>query len=264
MIPKKIHYVWVGDQKKPASVLECIASWKKHLPEYELIEWGNQQHNEIKIRYSEEAFRNKKWAFVSDYIRVYALYHFGGIYLDTDVKVNKSFTEFLSHEFFSSHENYHETISPITTAVMGATPKHEIMKDMLDKYSADIFEKPQGLNLQANTSRFTKYFEQKYKITGPYLQNNTIKLTDTSVIYPAHYFCKPQEGLINYASHEFNASWQESHQRRVKYRLGKLSLVRFKRNPHKKTTNLPIMENEKVIFKVKTGKGKTLALIKTI
>lgn len=264
MIPKKIHYIWVGDQDKPASVLECIASWKRHLPEYEFIEWGNEQYNQIKNRYSEEAYRNKKWAFVSDYIRVYALYHTGGIYLDTDVKVNKSFNEFLSHQFFSSHENYHGKISPITTAVMGVMPQHEIMKDMLDKYDIEAFEKPQGLNLQTNTSRFTKYFEQKYRINGPYLQNNTIKLTDTSIIYPVHYFCKAQEGLVNYASHEFNASWQESHQRRIKYKFGRLSLVRFKRNTHSNEIKLPIAENEKIVFKVKTGKEKTLALIKTI
>lgn len=264
MIPKKIHYVWVGDREKPAPVLECIATWKKHLPEYEFIEWGNEQHEQIKNRYSEEAYTNKKWAFVSDYIRVYALYHTGGIYLDTDVKVNKTFNEFLSHQFFSSHEYYYGKISPITTAVMGAAPQHEIMKDMLDKYSVDLFEKPQGLNLQTNTSRFTKYFEQKYKISEPYSQNNTIKLNETSVIYPAHYFCKPQEGLINYSSHEFNASWQENYQRRIKYKLGKLSLVRFKKNVQSATRNLPIMENEKVIFKITTGKGKTLALIKTI
>ncbi|MDC9583309.1 glycosyltransferase, partial [Xenorhabdus sp. PR6a] len=79
MIPKKIHYVWVGNQPKSELILKCIDSWKKHLPDYEIIEWNNEKFEKIKNTYSEQAFQNRKWAFVSDYIRLYALYHEGGI-----------------------------------------------------------------------------------------------------------------------------------------------------------------------------------------
>ncbi|MDE9567382.1 glycosyltransferase, partial [Xenorhabdus bovienii] len=73
MIPKKIHYVWVGDKPKTKFVLVCIDTWKKFLPDYEIIEWNNENVKNIKNNYMEEAFINKKWAFVSDYIRLYAL-----------------------------------------------------------------------------------------------------------------------------------------------------------------------------------------------
>lgn len=120
MIPKKIHYVWVGDKPKPELVLKCIASWKKHLPDYEIIEWGNDFLNTINNKYVQEATLAKKWAFVSDYIRLYALYHQGGIYLDTDVIVKANLDQFLTHDFFTSYEIYHSTILPMMTAVIGA------------------------------------------------------------------------------------------------------------------------------------------------
>ena len=70
MIPKIIHYVWVGNKEKPELIKNCIASWKKYCPDYEIIEWDNEKFDKIKNKYSEEAFNLKKWAFVSDYIRL--------------------------------------------------------------------------------------------------------------------------------------------------------------------------------------------------
>ena len=99
MIPKKIHYVWVGTAEKPDSVIKCIESWKKYCPDYEIIEWGNEEFEKIKNKYARQAFENKKWAFVSDYIRLYALYNHGGIYLDTDVEITQNIDRFLVHDF---------------------------------------------------------------------------------------------------------------------------------------------------------------------
>ncbi|EKT54174.1 glycosyltransferase family 32 protein [Providencia burhodogranariea] len=103
MIPKIIHYIWVGDNQKPQFVLDCIATWKKYLPDYEIMEWGNECLKIIDNAYAHEAYENKKWAFVSDYIRLYALYKHGGIYLDTDVEVTKNFDDFLALDFFSGY-----------------------------------------------------------------------------------------------------------------------------------------------------------------
>lgn len=146
---------------------------------------------------------------------------------------------------------------------MGAVPQHQIMKDMLDIYNCERFERPRGLNLQTNTSRFTKYFEKTYNIHAPYQPDNKIKLADKIIIYPTHYFCTPKNGQPCYATHEFNASWQDSHQRRVKLALGQLAVIRFKENVALNTLDLPLKDNEKLLFKVPLGKGKTLALIKT-
>lgn len=99
MIPKKIHYIWLGDKPKTDLVLKCIASWEKLLPDYEIIEWDDNDLKNINNDYVSEAISAKKWAFASDYLRLYALYHHGGIYLDTDVQITNSLNPFLHHDF---------------------------------------------------------------------------------------------------------------------------------------------------------------------
>lgn len=78
MIPKKIHYCWFGRNKKPELVIKCIQSWKKYCPDYEIIEWNEDNFDVECISYVKEAYRSKKWAFVSDYARLYAVYKVGG------------------------------------------------------------------------------------------------------------------------------------------------------------------------------------------
>lgn len=107
MIPKIIHYCWLSNDPFPEKIQMCMDSWKKIMPDYELKLWNTQNFDvENSIPYVKEAFANRKWAFVADYIRLYALYTEGGIYLDSDVKVLKRFDDFLHHSFFTSME-YH-------------------------------------------------------------------------------------------------------------------------------------------------------------
>lgn len=107
MIPKKIHYCWLSGDPFPEKIKMCMDSWKKVMPDYEWKLWNTETFDiENSIPYVKEAFANRKWAFVADYIRLYALYTEGGIYLDSDVKVLKRFDEFLDHSFFTSVE-YH-------------------------------------------------------------------------------------------------------------------------------------------------------------
>lgn len=87
MIPKKIHYVWVGGKEKPKNIRKCMKSWKKHLKDYEIIEWNENNFDINSHPFVKAAYNAKKWAFVSDYIRAYVIYNEGGIYLDTDVIV---------------------------------------------------------------------------------------------------------------------------------------------------------------------------------
>ena len=86
---KKIHYCWFGGKELPSKVKKCIATWKKMLPDYEIKEWNEENFDINTNTFVKEAYENKKWAFVSDYVRIYALYNEGGIYLDTDVKILK-------------------------------------------------------------------------------------------------------------------------------------------------------------------------------
>ena len=115
-IPKKIHYCWFGGNPLPKETVEYIKSWKKYCPDYEIIEWNESNFDINRNLYIKQAYEAKKYAFVSDYVRVFALYKYGGIYLDTDVEVFKDFNDLLDNESFwgFEQENY------IATSTIGA------------------------------------------------------------------------------------------------------------------------------------------------
>ena len=92
-IPKKIHYCWFGRNPLPESAKKCIESWKKYCPEYEIIEWNEDNFDLTENRYAREAYEQKKWAFVSDYARLKIVYEQGGIYMDVDVELIKPLDE---------------------------------------------------------------------------------------------------------------------------------------------------------------------------
>ena len=106
MIPKKIHYCWFGGNPLPEDVKEYIASWRKYCPDYEIIEWNESNFDINCCAYVKEAYEAKKWAFVTDYVRLYALYHHGGIYMDTDVEVVKSLNDLLKSVSYSTNDVY--------------------------------------------------------------------------------------------------------------------------------------------------------------
>lgn len=108
-IPKIIHYVWLGRGKKPMSVRKCINSWKTVMPDYEIIEWNEDNFDLSAVPWTKESIKMRKWSLASDYIRHYVLFNIGGIYMDTDVMAYKRFDEFLNHDFFSSVE-YHPKV----------------------------------------------------------------------------------------------------------------------------------------------------------
>lgn len=112
MIPKKIHYVWLGKGRQSPSVIRCIDSWQRVMPEYEIRKWDENSFDIDSVPWVKESIKAKKWSLASDYIRHYALYHEGGIYMDTDVLVYKPFDDFLENNFFSSIE-YHPQIFDI-------------------------------------------------------------------------------------------------------------------------------------------------------
>ena len=128
MIPKKIHYVWVGHNPKSPLIKECLTTWKKKLPDYEIIEWNESNFDMHENRYLEEAYQAKKWAFVSDYIRARAIYEQGGIYLDTDVRVLKKLDPLLKNQAFIGFENN----DYLSAAIFGAEAYHPFIKDILD------------------------------------------------------------------------------------------------------------------------------------
>ena len=136
-IPKTIHYCWFGNNDKPTIVKKCIESWEKNLSDYEIIEWNEETFNIECNDFVKEAYEKKMYAFVSDYVRVYALYNYGGIYLDTDVEVNKSFNDLLENDSIWGFEekNY------IATSTIGARKGNELIKEFLDEYNGRKFIK---------------------------------------------------------------------------------------------------------------------------
>lgn len=205
-IPKIIHYCWFGKNQKSEIIEKCIKSWKKYLPDYEIKEWNDNDIQNIKCDYIQEAYSAGKYAFVSDYFRLYALYNYGGIYFDTDNQVFKSFDNFLNLDFFTGYENWKNQISPFT-AVVGAKKHNKIIKELLAEYNDIHFILPnQELDLTTNTIRVSNYFKSKYNLQPPFDENSTTVLEQNCIIFPSNYFCKYKRNF-SYAVHLFNASW---------------------------------------------------------
>ena len=125
-IPKIIHFVWFGKGVIPEKDQKCIASWVLNCPDYEIMMWNEDTFDINSNQYVKEAYENKKYAFVSDYVRLYALYNYGGIYLDTDVEIFKPFDEFLKYDFFTSFEN----MCMLVLAVTGCTKHNKIIEKL--------------------------------------------------------------------------------------------------------------------------------------
>lgn len=197
MIPKIIHFCWFGKNPKTELVNYCIDSWKRNLPDYEIIEWNESTFDlENTNVFVKEAYVNKKWAFVSDYVRAYVLYNYGGIYLDTDVEIKHNLDRFLGHSAFSGFEG----IGFPFTALWGAQKKHIWTTKVLEYYdSLNSFE------FKTNTVIVTDLLVEEFG-ADPY--NNSIQyLREGVVIYPSHFFCLDLE--LNFATHHFNGSWLE-------------------------------------------------------
>ena len=253
MIPKIIHYCWFGNNPKDETTLKFIEGWKKFLPDYQIKEWTDADLNKIENKYVEEAYQNKKWAFVSDYVRLYALYNEGGIYFDTDVEVRKSFDEFLDLDFFIGSELY-EKNKQIGTAVIGAKKKSPVIAQLLKEYDNIGFIKANGeLDCTPNTQRLIAPLKE-LGFDEVYSDNKSIYLDQSNVIYPVQYFSQDTEQ--SYAVHHFAASWVDAFKLKTKLAInfnGKvIKLLKVKRN--KKHAIFDI-DKEKIIYSTKQNKS---------
>lgn len=131
MIPKKIHYCWFGRSEKPKLVKKCIESWKKYCPDYEIIEWNEDNFDLNKNEYVKYCYANRKWAYLSDYVRLNVVAEYGGIYFDTDVEVVKSFDDLLCYDAFYGFENEQYVASGLG---FGSVAQHKTILAMLEEY----------------------------------------------------------------------------------------------------------------------------------
>lgn len=217
MIPKVIHYCWFGKGKMPSLAERCIASWRSILPDYEIKCWNEDNFDISSNRYVNEAYIARKYAFVADYVRLYALYNEGGIYMDSDVEVIKRIDKFLSLPAFTGFE----TTGGCITGIMGSEAHGQWVKDLLDEYEDRVFVNPDGTyNITTNV----KYTMDLMRAKGIQIGKKDSESGDDSYvkIFPFYYFCpKPVTGGKyevtgdTYTVHHFAGSWLSPKQRLV-------------------------------------------------
>lgn len=218
-IPKKIHYCWFGGNSLPEDAKKFINSWKKYCPDYEIIEWNESNFNININNYVKEAYHAKKWAFVSDYARLFIIYNYGGIYLDTDVELIKSIDIFLKYSAFFALESS-EYIN--TGLGFGAIKKNKYIKKMLDEYNNIHFRiDNEKYDLTSCPVRNTKSVQN---IFDKMVDKSKFEVIDDIAFFPKDYFCPIDfdTGNLNltdntYAIHHFSCSWfSELEKRKVK------------------------------------------------
>ncbi len=144
MIPKIIHYCWFGRGPKPHSALKCIASWQKHLPGYELREWNEDNFDVLSVPYVAQAYKARKWAFVSDYVRIWALNRYGGVYFDTDVEVIAPLDAVLARGAFMGMETANgDRVNPGLGLAFPAG--HPMCREIMARFEQSDFSTDNGI-----------------------------------------------------------------------------------------------------------------------
>lgn len=215
MIPKIIHYCWFGPAQKPQDVLAYIDSWHKVFPDFEIMEWNETNFDVNICSYSLQAYREKKYAFVSDYARLWALNEYGGLYFDTDIEAIKSVEPlFENTKLLLGFEDNEK----IMTGFIGACKEHPIIKELLDIYETKSFYLPNGdLDTTPNPVLFTQVLTQHGLIPNGKKQSFSIG----AVAYPVDYFSAIDMSVQRlcvtentYLIHHCMASWYDSKGRR--------------------------------------------------
>lgn len=229
MIPKKIHYIWLGGKPLPPLAKKCLSSWRNFMPDYEIVRWDESNLDLDFCDYAREAYKAKKWAFASDYARFKILYEQGGIYLDTDVEVIRSLEPILDQgpymgfEVDCSEENKGTVASGLGLA---ANPGLGLYKDILDSYEHDHFLKDDGsYDLTTVVERVTGILRERGLRDVPGIQE-----VAGVRIYPSEYFC-PKDPINScltltensYSIHHYDGSWTTGKQKfhkRISYLIG--------------------------------------------
>lgn len=212
MIPKKIHYCWFGGKPFPKLEEKCIESWKRLCPGYEIVRWDESNSPLTDNRYVQQAYQVKKWAFVSDYVRLRVLAEHGGVYLDADVELLRSLDPYLDSEAFLGFESPEK----VATCVIGSVPRHGLVEELARSYSGRVFQRADGsLDETTNVIYFTEL------LGGLGLRRDGTEQAVGGVsVYPAEYFSPKdlETGKLTVtantvAIHHFHGSWMSARQR---------------------------------------------------
>ena len=206
-IPKIIHYCWFGGKPKPALAEKCIASWKKYCPDYEILEW-NEDNFDLSSAptYVHQAYEAGRWAFVTDYVRLVALVKMGGVYMDTDVEVVKPLDPYLKHKAFAGFE----AINRVQTGLMACEAGFPLFLDFLAHYDTASFVKEDGsLDITTNVEVLTNLCLERGLVC-----NDQFQTVEGLAIYPREVFCpvdydteKLNRTRKTVTIHWFSGSW---------------------------------------------------------
>lgn len=216
MIPKKIHYCWFGGKEKSKSVKKCINSWKKFCPDYEIIEWNEENFDVYSIPFVAQALEAKKYAFASDLVRLIVVYENGGFYFDTDVEIIKSLDDLCDNKVFFGFENNEFVSSGLG---FGSEKANGFLLEHINQYKDENFINDDGsFNMKGCPCYLTELLTEK-----GLNKNGKCQIIGDVTIFPEDYF-NPYDsvtGKLNkthntYSIHWYDASWSDTSQTQLK------------------------------------------------
>ncbi len=204
-IPKIVHFLWMS-KEKDEKTLQCLTSWKKHLVGYEIREWNSETFPYNDFVWTKEATEAQKWAYVTDYFRLWVLYNYGGIYMDADVLLQNNFDAFLEHELFIATE----FTAQLAPHCMGAIANHNFIKQCLSFYENRHFVKEGKLQMIPIPRIMTYFLYKKYGVKSIANFNTKPIVLDKGIaIYPDSYFTIDVSDGKNIGIHLGLGSWRD-------------------------------------------------------
>ena len=257
-VPKIIHYCWLSGSAYPPLVQECIDSWKKFCPDYELMLWDMNKFDIHSVKWVEQAVQQKKWAFAADYLRLKILNDHGGFYLDSDLELLKPIDEFCACDFVTGFIDRPPNVF-LNMCFLGAAKGNVRITEMLAEYERISFVGKDGeLDQMPNVVRFARYFASRgFDFSDAHA---TVELSSTERIFPVEYF-NSREG---YAFHHYAASWLDDWARKVWLKCGRWKLLRFKRRLEATSLAPSLMQGERAVLSLPLGSRKKVVLVRSV
>lgn len=219
MIPKIVHYSWFSGEPYPEQILYCISTWKKYLPDYKFVLWNQNNISEIDNQFMKEALSVKKWAFAADYVRLYAIFNYGGIWLDTDVELFKSFDNVLDCKMFIGKESWPDEQMHIylTSHCFGAVAAHPFVKECLAYYDNRhfIIDREENTANKFDMTTISRMQAEKalsYGFDWRVSHKDRKQVLSNGVhVYPSYCFCRPMYTSMKkvYCIHRCAGAWRD-------------------------------------------------------
>ena len=228
MIPKTIHYCWFGRGPMPDLALKCIESWHKYMPDWKYKLWNEDSFDVQSVPYVKEAYESRKFAFVTDYVRLWALYTEGGVYMDTDVEILKPLDDLLHLDAFTGYEGSKH--KPPVTGLMASVANGVWVKEQLDSYEGAHFIKADGsMDTTTNTVRISRIMRDH-----GFVQDGKYHVYKDLHVFPTEFFCPRQttgEFMLTentYCDHHFMGTWSANHKKTTLLRIiGRKNMTRL-------------------------------------